>query len=54
MRKGIEPETLKTIVQATNIESSFDSHLAVVDNKPKILNLREFISEFLKFRRYCY
>ena len=24
--------------------------LALVDNKPKILNLKEFISEFLKFR----
>ena len=24
--------------------------MAIVDNKPKILNLKEFISEFLKFR----
>ena len=24
--------------------------MALVDNKPKILNLKEFISEFLKFR----
>ena len=35
----------------TNIESSFGFNtLAIVNNKPKILNLKEFISEFLKFR----
>ena len=35
----------------TNIESSFGFNtLAIVDGKPKILNLKEFISEFLKFR----
>ena len=35
----------------TNIESSFGFNtLAIVDSKPKILNLKEFISEFLKFR----
>ena len=35
----------------TNVESSFGFNtLAIVNNKPKILNLKEFISEFLKFR----
>ena len=32
----------------TNIESSFGFNtLAIVNNKPKILNLKEFISNFL-------
>ena len=35
----------------TNIESSFGFNtLAIVGKKPKILNLKEFIFEFLKFR----
>ena len=35
----------------TNIESSFGFNtLAIVDNKPKIFNLKEFIAEFVKFR----
>ena len=52
LRKGIEPETVRRqLYKLTNIESSFGFNtLAIVDNKPKILNLREFISEFLKFR----
>ena len=52
LRKGIEPETIRRqLYKLTNIESSFGFNtLAIVDNKPKILNLKEFISEFLKFR----
>ncbi len=52
LRKGIEPETVRRqLYKLTNIESSFGFNtLAIVDNKPKILNLKEFISEFLKFR----
>ena len=52
LRKNIEPETIRRqLYKLTNIESSFGFNtLAIVDNKPKILNLKEFISEFLKFR----
>ena len=52
LRKGIEPETIRRqLYKLTNIESSFGFNtLAIVGNKPKILNLKEFISEFLKFR----
>ena len=48
----VEPETIRRqLYKLTNIESSFGFNtLAIVDNKPKILNLKEFISEFLKFR----
>ena len=52
LRKGVEPETIRRqLYKLTNIESSFGFNtLAIVNNKPKILNLKEFISEFLKFR----
>ena len=52
IRKGIEPETVRRqLYKLTNIESSFGFNtLAIVNNKPKILNLKDFISEFLKFR----
>ena len=52
LRKGVEPETIRRqLYKFTNIESSFGFNtLAIVNNKPKILNLKEFISEFLKFR----
>ena len=52
LRKGVEPETIRRqLFKLTSIESSFGFNtLAIVNNKPKILNLKEFISEFLKFR----
>tara|TARA_Y100000591_G_scaffold295728_1_gene285357 strand:+ start:347 stop:2917 length:2571 start_codon:yes stop_codon:yes gene_type:complete len=52
LRKGVEPETVRRqLYKLTNIESSFGFNtLAIVNDKPKILNLKEFISEFLKFR----
>ena len=52
LRRGVEPETIRRqLYKLTNVESSFGFNtLALVDNKPKILNLKEFISEFLKFR----
>ncbi len=52
LKKGVEPETIRRqLYKLTNIESSFGFNtLAIVNKKPKILNLKEFISEFLKFR----
>ncbi len=52
LRKSVEPETIRRqLYKLTNIETSFGFNtLAIVNNKPKILNLKEFISEFLKFR----
>ena len=52
LRRGVEPETVRRqLYKLTNIESSFGfNSLALVDNKPKLLSLKEFISEFLKFR----
>ena len=52
LRRGVEPETIKRqLYKFTSIESSFGFNtLAIVGNKPKILNLKEFISEFVRFR----
>ena len=52
LRKGVEPETIRRqLYKFTSVESSFGFNtLALVNNKPKILNLKEFISEFLRFR----
>ena len=52
LRRGVEPETVRRqLYKLTNVETSFGFNtLALVENKPKILNLKEFISEFLKFR----
>ena len=52
LRRGVEPETIRRqLYKLTNVESSFGFNtLALVENKPKILNLKEFLSEFLKFR----
>jgi DNA gyrase subunit A len=52
LRRGVEAETIRRqLYKLTNIENSFGFNtLAIVDNKPKIFNLKEFISEFVKFR----
>jgi DNA gyrase subunit A len=52
LRKGVEGETIRRqLYKSTSIESSFGFNtLAIVDNKPKIFNLKEFIVEFVKFR----
>ena len=52
LRRGVEPETIRRqLYKLTSIESSFGFNtLAIVDKKPKILNLKEFLAEFVKFR----
>tara|TARA_Y100000590_G_scaffold252559_1_gene283579 strand:+ start:578 stop:3118 length:2541 start_codon:yes stop_codon:yes gene_type:complete len=52
LRRNIEPETVKRqLFKYTSIESSFGFNtLAIVDNKPKNCNLKEFLENFLKFR----
>ena len=51
-RNGVEPETIKRLLyKNTSIESSFGFNtLAIVDGKPKICNLKEFLTNFLTFR----
>ena len=52
LRSNVEPETVKRqLFKFTSIESSFGFNtLAIVDNKPKNCNLKEFLENFLKFR----
>tara|TARA_Y100000590_G_scaffold1911_1_gene2436 strand:+ start:16003 stop:18579 length:2577 start_codon:yes stop_codon:yes gene_type:complete len=52
LRSNVEPETVKRqLYKFTSIESSFGFNtLAIVDNKPKTCNLKEFLENFLKFR----
>ena len=52
LRRNVEPETIKRqLYKLTSVESSFGFNtLAIVKSKPKILNLKEFISEFVDFR----
>jgi len=52
LKRNVEPETVKRqLYKLTSVESSFGFNtLAIVDGKPKILNLKEFISEFVNFR----
>ena len=52
LRRGVEPETVKRqLYKYTPIESSFGFNtLAIVDQKPKTCNLKDFIDHFLKFR----
>jgi len=52
LKRGVEGETIRRqLYKLTSIESSFGFNtLAILDNKPKIFNLKEFIAEFVKFR----
>tara|TARA_Y100000590_G_scaffold103595_1_gene117751 strand:- start:28420 stop:31026 length:2607 start_codon:yes stop_codon:yes gene_type:complete len=52
LRRNVEAETVKRqLYKLTSVESSFGFNtLAIVNNKPKILNLKEFITEFVNFR----
>ncbi len=52
LRINVEPETVKRqLFKYTSIESSFGFNtLAIVDNKPKTCNLKEFLENFLRFR----
>jgi DNA gyrase subunit A len=52
LRNGVEPETIKRqLYKNTSIESSFGFNtLAIVEGKPKICNLKDFLSNFLIFR----
>ena len=52
LRNGVEPETIKRqLYKNTSIESSFGFNtLAIVEGKPKICNLKDFLTNFLAFR----
>ncbi len=53
LRKGTEPRyTLNKLYKLTNVQTSFDAHiLALVNNKPRTLTLKDVISEYVKYRQ---
>ena len=52
LRNGVEPETIKRqLYKNTAIESSFGFNtLAIVNGKPELCNLKDFLTSFLAFR----
>jgi len=52
LRNGVEPETIKRqLYKNTSIESSFGFNtLAIVNGKPELCNLKDFLTNFLTFR----
>ncbi len=53
LKKGVEPKfTLNSLYKLTNIETSFDANLlALVGKQPRVLNLRDIILEYVKYRQ---
>jgi DNA gyrase subunit A len=52
LRNGVEPETIKRqLYKNTSIESSFGFNtLAIINGKPELCNLKDFLTNFLSFR----
>jgi len=53
LRKEADPKfTLNKLYTSTNMETSFDANLlALVGNKPRVLNLKNIIEEYVKYRQ---
>jgi DNA gyrase subunit A len=53
LKKEADPKfTLNKLYTSTNLETSFDANmLALVGNKPRILNLKQIIEEYIKYRQ---
>ena len=53
LKKGVDPKfTLNKLYKLTNVETSFDANmLALVGNQPRVMNLLDIISEYVKYRR---
>jgi DNA gyrase subunit A len=53
LRKGTDSKyTLNKLYKLTNVQTSFDANiLALVGNKPRTLNLKDIISEYVKYRQ---
>lgn len=53
LKKGVEPKyTLNKLYKLTNLQTNFDANiLALVGNQPKVLNLKDVVSEYVKYRR---
>ncbi|MEM4271781.1 MAG: DNA gyrase subunit A [Candidatus Pacearchaeota archaeon] len=53
LRKGVDPKyTLNKLYKLTNVQTSFDANmLALVGKQPRVLNLKEIIQEYIKYRQ---
>ncbi|HLF53602.1 MAG TPA: DNA gyrase subunit A, partial [Candidatus Nanoarchaeia archaeon] len=53
LRKEVDPKyTLNKLYKLTNVQTSFDANiLALVDKKPRILTLKDVITEYIKYRQ---
>lgn len=53
LKKEVDPKfTLNKLYTATNLQTSFDANLlALVENKPLVLNLKQIIEEYVKYRK---
>ncbi len=53
LKKDVEPKfTLNKLYTLTNVETSFDANLlALVGKQPRVLNLKDIISEYVKYRQ---
>ena len=53
LKKDVDSKyTLNKLYQLTNIETSFDANmLALVGKQPRVLNLKEIITEYVKYRQ---
>ncbi|MBI5804231.1 DNA gyrase subunit A [Candidatus Pacearchaeota archaeon] len=53
LKKGVEPKyTLNKLYKLTKLQTNFDANiLALVERHPRILNLKNVIEEYVKYRR---
>lgn len=53
LRKGVDPKyTLNKLYKLTNVQTNFDANIiALVDKKPRVLNLKDIITEYVKYRQ---
>ncbi len=53
LKKDVDPKfTLNKLYKMTNLQTSFDANLlALVANKPRVLNLKDIIEEYIKYRQ---
>ena len=53
LKKDVDPKfTLNKLYTSTNLQTSFDANmLALVANKPLVLNLKQIIEEYVKYRK---
>jgi len=53
IKKGVDPKyTLNKLYKLTNLQTSFDANvLALVGKQPRVLNIRQVIEEYVKYRQ---